>query len=129
MGCVLGVRRLRPQWRRYSLAIKKARRVWNLAGFCVRGKREWLGEVTVSSNARQPGQLSQPLVAHGHLLLPVAKPVQQGCAFGVPVGTQHHIGGQVAQGQQIALLIGVEVAQVSGEQGLLASQSHQLVVV
>ncbi|MEX8192366.1 hypothetical protein [Comamonas guangdongensis] len=63
------------------------------------------------------------------MLLSVAKPVQQGCTFGMPVGMWCHIGGQIAQGQQVALLICIQVAQISGEQGLLASQAHQFVAV
>lgn len=59
----------------------------NLAGFCVEERKEWLGRMMASSDARQPGQLCQSLVAHGHLLQPVARPFQQGRAFVIPVSS------------------------------------------
>jgi hypothetical protein len=49
------------------------------------------GRVVASTDARQPGQLCRPLAAHGHLLLLVAKPVQQGRAFGVPAGSEAQV--------------------------------------
>jgi len=43
------------------------------------------------SDARQLGQFCHALVAHGHLLLPAARPVQQGRAFGVPAGSEAQV--------------------------------------
>lgn len=62
----------------------------NLIPFHLPFQLNW-GRVVASTDARQPGQLCQPLVTPGHLLLPVAKPVQQGCAVGIPVGSEAQV--------------------------------------